>query len=141
VTFDAPTALQTSARFSQVGEYVLGFAANDSELQTSDNVTITVNSAGGGGDNGGGGGDGGNVGSAGPIAKKGAFHPENGDTIEIPDSSADIYNRQGAKVRSLSGSGAIVLWDGKNDDGKILPSGIYLYKGRNNKTGKVVLIK
>ena len=48
VTFGVPTDVDTTASFSLPGPYVLDLTADDSELQTSDTVTITVNPAGGG---------------------------------------------------------------------------------------------
>ena len=45
VTFDDATALQTAASFSESGTYVLRFAANDSLLSASDDVTVIVNGA------------------------------------------------------------------------------------------------
>ena len=49
VTFGGANALNTSASFSQPGSYVLRLTADDSQLSTSDDVTITVNPTGGGG--------------------------------------------------------------------------------------------
>ncbi|MDN3511458.1 MAG: hypothetical protein NG784_09135 [Candidatus Jettenia sp.] len=42
VTFDDTNAVDTTASFSEAGTYVLRLAANDSELNTSDSITITV---------------------------------------------------------------------------------------------------
>jgi hypothetical protein len=49
VSFGNPNAVDTSATFSSVGSYVLRLAANDGELQVSDETTVTVTSSGGGG--------------------------------------------------------------------------------------------
>lgn len=43
VTFGNAGAVDTSANFATAGTYVLRLTANDGELQTSDNVSITVN--------------------------------------------------------------------------------------------------
>lgn len=42
VTFGSPTALQTTAAFSEPGTYVLNLSASDSQLTGSDMVTIVV---------------------------------------------------------------------------------------------------
>jgi RHS repeat-associated protein len=44
VTFSSPNTANTQATFSIFGTYVLQLTANDSQLSTSSNVTITVNS-------------------------------------------------------------------------------------------------
>ena len=43
VVFDDDSAVNTTATFSEAGTYVLELAADDGELTTSDEVTITVN--------------------------------------------------------------------------------------------------
>jgi hypothetical protein len=43
VTFGDPSALSTTASFSDPGTYVLRLTADDSQLQTSDDLTVTVN--------------------------------------------------------------------------------------------------
>jgi K319L-like, PKD domain/Carbohydrate binding domain len=45
VTFGDPSALSTTASFSDPGTYVLRLTADDSELQSSDDLTVTVVSA------------------------------------------------------------------------------------------------
>ncbi len=45
VTFGDANVVDTTAAFSEAGAYVLELTANDSELQTSDTVNITVNPA------------------------------------------------------------------------------------------------
>jgi hypothetical protein len=45
VTFADPSAVDTTASFSQSGTYVLRLTADDGELNDSDDITITVNSA------------------------------------------------------------------------------------------------
>jgi M6 family metalloprotease-like protein len=61
----------------------------------------------------------------------------------------DIYNLRGQKVRSLLDSGLAkgshrAAWDGRDRDGKDLPSGIYLYRlqaGGKTLTGRMVRMK
>jgi RHS repeat-associated protein len=43
VTFSSPTALTTTATFSEAGAYILRLTANDSELSGSDDVRVTLN--------------------------------------------------------------------------------------------------
>jgi hypothetical protein len=47
VTFANAAAAQTTATFTDAGTYVLRLTANDGTLSTSDEVTVTVNAAGG----------------------------------------------------------------------------------------------
>jgi hypothetical protein len=47
VAFGDPSALSTTATFSAAGTYVLRLTADDSALQTSDDLTVTVNAASG----------------------------------------------------------------------------------------------
>src|SRR5262249_44614435 len=42
VQFSAPTSTTTSATFDSPGTYILRLSANDTELEASDDVTITV---------------------------------------------------------------------------------------------------
>src|SRR5262249_60223049 len=46
VTFGNAAAVSTTASFSLSGSYVLRLTANDSALQASDDISITVNPAG-----------------------------------------------------------------------------------------------
>jgi hypothetical protein len=46
VTFGNANAVDTTASFSVAGSYVLRLSANDSALQASDDISVTVNSAG-----------------------------------------------------------------------------------------------
>jgi hypothetical protein len=48
VVFSAPAAVSTTATFGTSGTYVLRLTASDSMLSSSDDVTVTVNPAGGG---------------------------------------------------------------------------------------------
>src|SRR4029453_16764835 len=47
VSFGDPSALSTTATFSAAGTYVLRLTADDSALQTSDDLTVTVNASSG----------------------------------------------------------------------------------------------
>ncbi|MBN2281764.1 MAG: T9SS type A sorting domain-containing protein [Candidatus Marinimicrobia bacterium] len=67
---------------------------------------------------------------------------------ETAQVTVDIFNILGQKIRTLktvSGEkeNNYVTWDGKNDDGAIMPSGIYLYrlKGIQNQFKQMVLMK
>lgn len=62
--------------------------------------------------------------------------------------SLAIYNVMGQKIRDFSGQGAAgileFVWDGRNDAGETVASGIYLYRfaaGTFNQTRKMVLVK
>jgi len=64
------------------------------------------------------------------------FNPETHIYFEIPqmhDVKLEIYNILGQKVRSLI-NGAYnpgrhtVTWNGRNDSGMIVPSGVYIYR-------------
>ncbi len=48
VTFANPGAVDTTASFSEAGVYILRLTANDGELENTDDVIVTVTSAGGG---------------------------------------------------------------------------------------------
>ncbi|MCK4297780.1 MAG: T9SS type A sorting domain-containing protein, partial [Candidatus Marinimicrobia bacterium] len=80
------------------------------------------------------------------------FNPETTIEYALPHASKvniSIYNVLGQKIRTLSDTKKIegyykVIWDGKNDRGEIVPTGIYLYvlttdKSRFSK--KMVLIR
>jgi hypothetical protein len=43
VTFTSPSSVSTQATFSTFGAYVLQLSANDSQISSTSNVTITVN--------------------------------------------------------------------------------------------------
>ena len=45
-----------------------------------------------------------------------------------PDDTVNIYDVNGNKVRQIRGDE--ISWDGKDDDGRIAPSGIYVYQMR-----------
>ena len=57
-----------------------------------------------------------------------------------------IYNLKGQKVKqsSIDDSRSSIVWDGKNDNGKTVQSGIYFYKlksGKFEKTKKMILMR
>jgi hypothetical protein len=123
VTFNNASVLQTAAHFTQVGSYVLRLSVSDSALTTNDTLAVTVNEQGGSdpGDNN----TGGNPGGASVTAKKGAFHPMNGDIVELLCGSAKIIDRRGNLVRDLPSTGGPLTWDGRNSDGQFVASGVY----------------
>ncbi len=62
------------------------------------------------------------------------------------DGTVSIFNSLGEEVRVISkgliGSGKTVLrWDGKDGEGRVVPSGLYLVQLRSNnfRTGKPIL--
>jgi hypothetical protein len=80
------------------------------------------------------------------------FNPTTTITYSIPKSSQvqlAIYNMAGQKVRTLVNTNQAasfykVIWDGKNDFGQSVASGLYFYKlnaGNYNKVVKMNLIK
>lgn len=81
------------------------------------------------------------------------FNPETTISFSINDSheltQIDIYNLKGQKVRvlineQLSAEQHSVVWDGTDDDGNPVSSGVYFYNIRNGnfqKTKKMLLIK
>ncbi len=62
-----------------------------------------------------------------------------------PEAAIELYTLTGELVRrATSASGGLWIWDGKNDDGSIVASGIYLYIVRNKKAtikGKLVVAR
>ena len=80
------------------------------------------------------------------------FNPETCISFTLPysnDISLNIYNTKGEKVRNLfygflpSGNNSL-LWNGRNEHGDQLPSGIYHYKitaDNIEKYGKMILLK
>lgn len=84
------------------------------------------------------------------------FNPTTTIVMEIPDRPGEIqqvkltiYDVRGRKVRTLVDSGCEpgrhrVMWDGKNDTGEPVPSGVYLYTLRSDVqtyTRKMILVK
>jgi len=68
---------------------------------------------------------------------------------EASDASLEIYNLQGQRIRSLhsgwtAGGDHSVLWDGKDDSGMPVASGVYLYRlstPRGTDINKCILLK
>ena len=80
------------------------------------------------------------------------FNPETSIRFRIPKRSLvelSIYNLAGQKIRALVGSelaagSHTIVWDGKNDNGRSLSSGVYLYRLRYegvSLTRKMILLK
>ncbi|MBW6514023.1 MAG: T9SS type A sorting domain-containing protein, partial [Candidatus Syntrophosphaera sp.] len=80
------------------------------------------------------------------------FNPTTTIRFDLPENSPvrlEIYNVKGQKVRSLLGSDLpkgshSVIWNGLDDSGRPVSSGIYLYRlnsGSNEKTRKMMLMK
>ena len=86
------------------------------------------------------------------------FNPEAADSedrytriyykVKEPGTDIRIYSINGELVRTLAEDKAeieaTIVWDGKNDKGKIVGSGVYLVNlkiGKSSKTIKVVVLK
>ncbi len=77
------------------------------------------------------------------------YNPSTGNlTIKnFPDNSViniKIYNLEGNLVREIDGSGTSVIWDGKNENGSTVASGIYFYAAKTQTDsckGKITVIK
>ncbi|MBN1997768.1 T9SS type A sorting domain-containing protein [candidate division KSB1 bacterium] len=80
------------------------------------------------------------------------FNPETSICYTLRDEgfcTLTVFNLQGQKVRTLisehrTAGAHTVVWDGSNESGKIVPSGVYLYKlevNGHNKTKKMEFIK
>jgi hypothetical protein len=82
------------------------------------------------------------------------FNPETTIAFDLPESGnvrLDIYNIRGQKVttlinKELSAGNHQFIWNGKNQQGNTIPSGIYLYRvdadgGRYTSTRKMLLLK
>ncbi len=53
-----------------------------------------------------------------------------------------IYNILGVEVNSLKESGGQAVWDGKDKNGNLLDSGVYIYKGTKSGTkGKLIIVR
>ena len=80
------------------------------------------------------------------------FNPSTSITFDLPEDAfvtLKIYNIIGQEIRTIvndfkNAGRYTVVWDGKDNSGKIAPSGIYLYRitaGKFSKTLKMVLSK
>jgi hypothetical protein len=141
VEFVNPADPNTMARFSEVGDYILQFTLTAGSDKLADQVRISVIPS--------------TVGEGG-VQPKNFFNPTRGETFRIVHIleepghlEADILDRTGHRVRALDGgdrpAGEQVLeWDGRNDDGSFVASGIYLViRNANGRraTSKVAVVK
>ena len=68
-------------------------------------------------------------------------------TEDIKDAKLEIYNLKGQKIRQypLFNNQSSIVWDGKNDVGNSVTSGVYFYKmkagGRYTSSKKMILLK
>jgi hypothetical protein len=79
------------------------------------------------------------------------FNPNTNLSFTLPTAvsySMKIYNVAGQLVRSYEGMGNVglnvIIWDGKDNQGKDVASGIYFYKliaGQHQATRKMVILK
>ncbi len=80
------------------------------------------------------------------------FNPVTEIAFDLPEetnASLEVYNMIGQKVRTLtdgtlSAGAHKLVWNGTDDNGKELPSGVYFYKlsaGDNSRTMKAILLK
>jgi len=121
VIFGSPDAAQTTASFSQAGPYVLQISANDGELVTTKLLAMNVIDV---------------VAKDEAVPFKNVFNPTN-EKLQIsfdaktPGSAVvKIFERRGNLVKTLNQSCSAGLnavpWDGRNDNGSIVASGIYM---------------
>jgi hypothetical protein len=141
VIFADPTDPNTTARFSATGDYILQFTVSAGTDRLIDEVKISVIPS--------------TVGEGG-VQQKNFFNPASGETFRIVHVldqpgrlEADIIDRGGHLIRSLDGGDRpageqVVEWDGRNDQGSMVASGIYLVvRSANGRrvTSKVAVIK
>jgi len=79
------------------------------------------------------------------------FNPETRITVSIPEgmdrATLEIFNLLGEKIKQFelpAGGTNSLLWDGKDEQGTVLPSGLYLYKltaGEYSETKKMLLLR
>ncbi len=80
------------------------------------------------------------------------FNPETTISYYIPVRDAvrlDVFNIAGQKIRTLVNADHpaghhTVRWDGRNDDGQAVSSGVYIYRLRSNRTmltGRMTLVR
>ena len=80
------------------------------------------------------------------------FNPDTTITFSLPEDTSiilDIYNVSGQKVRTIVNSSVnhgihSVVWNGKDDDGRNVSSGIYLYRlcaGKTAITRRMIMIR
>lgn len=90
-----------------------------------------------------------------PFARPHPFRPARDGEVGIvlsldatpPATRVDLFDVRGRRVRTLDAgsefgaSGRIARWDGRNEQGTSLPSGVYLYRSDRGAVGKVVLLR
>jgi len=79
------------------------------------------------------------------------FNPETRITVSVPEgmdrATLEIFNLLGEKIKQFelpTGGTNSLLWDGKDEQGTVLPSGLYLYRltaGEYSETKKMLLLR
>ena len=141
VQFARVTDPNTTASFAAVGSYILQFSVTDGSANSIDTVRIDIIQS---------------TLAADSVPPKNVFNPARGETFNIvhvlPEPGhleADIIDRGGHVVKTIDGGDRpageqVMQWDGRNSDGAIVASGIYLVVRRANgarATNKVAVIK
>lgn len=141
VTFGNGNNETTSATFSKEGLYVLELSANDGLMSTQSSVRITV------------------LGTPPPTQN---LKPDSGflsfktflnptqESMKIQYLAKEdpltllVFDRAGNEIKKLQGNNGLAIWDGRNESGTIVPSGIYLVQLKTNglsMTQKIVVVK
>ncbi len=60
------------------------------------------------------------------------------DVIIFNSKDVLIFDSKGRKIIELKNNN---VWDGKNESGKLVSSGVYFYKESNGKIGKIIILK
>lgn len=55
-----------------------------------------------------------------------------------PADTINVYDVSGRKIREIVGGQGSSTWDGKDDSGRLVESGIYIYQIKLHETGKIV---
>jgi len=141
VEFSRVNEPNTTARFSSAGTYILQFLVSDGTTQSADTVRVNVILS---------------TLANGSVQPRNVFNPARGETFAIVhvlpapgNLEADIIDRGGHVIKRINGgerpAGEQVLeWDGRNEDGTIVASGIYVVVRRANgqhATTKVAVVK
>lgn len=160
VTFSAPDGLRTQARFLQPGVYVLRLTANDGDFAVPDDVRVTVDGGGGGGA----GAPGSEPSLLPSVSSQNRTSARAADITIVPnpfsfseghqhisisnldpqDTHIDIYDPHGRLVIRIPITGKTAEWNGTDDSGKPVASGVYrcVVHGRGRgETLKVGLIR
>jgi len=131
--FSSPQQLMTNVQFAQTGTYILRLKVKDGSLEASDEVVVTVKEK--AQDNG--------------SIQINVFNPIKEKLGVLCRKEVKIFNRQGALVKTLTCAGgpepSLVEWDGRNEKGVIVASGVYVYSTQNSDgetvTKKIVVLK